>query len=206
MQHIEKTENMIPIVVNSRQHEWRKAFIVGTFMLLTSSLLLYIFTSATAQTEHETESNCYSDGVQPYPKSQAGTTDVTAQFEMLTKFGQAICSIYIIVGVCVCVKPLFCCSQLLAHLNNFLYFVYMITLSVVMDSSTTAPCCDVNNITPLNNYLPIKECAFLNGIKYVGWIFPVIICITSAVAASCNHKEIKEQYEKLNAGEVTIVE
>ena len=62
---------------------------------------------------------------------------------MLTRFGETICSLYIIIGLCVCIKPLFCFSQLLAHITNFLAFVYLITLTVIMGSSTTAPCCDV---------------------------------------------------------------
>ena len=125
---------------------------------------------------------------------------------MLTRFGEAICSIYIIVGLLVCVKPLFCCSQLLGHLNNFLLIVYLITLTVIMDSSTTAPCCDVTNITAINNYLPIYECSFLNGLKYALWIFPSILCITGCVAGAFNKQEILENYEKLNKGDVVIVE
>ena len=78
MEHVEMVEAKIPIVASSKNHEWRKATVVGVFLLLTSSYLLYFFSTATNDYESYSGNDCYSDGTYAYDSDEAGTTNVTS--------------------------------------------------------------------------------------------------------------------------------
>ena len=112
---------------------------------------------------------------------------------MLTQYGAAMCFFYIFVGFCVCIKPCFCISQLLFHVTNMLFIVYLIVITCVMNQAATKACCStVNYNVDGSTYLPLRECSFLNGVAWAGWALPTILAVTACVACCTHHKETKE--------------
>ena len=129
--------------------------------------------------------------------SSDGFTNVTSQFDMLTQYGASLCFFYIFVGFCVCIKPLFCISQLLFHVTNMLYIIYLIVITCVMNQAATKACCSVINYNIDGaTYLPLRECSYLNGIAWLGWGLPTIAVVTICVAGCLHHKDTKEYVDK----------
>ena len=130
---LEVHEKHVPFVQSSKDHKWRRFVVFGTFAVLSASTLLGFFLTADSDYNDYDGLDCYSNGSVIQSFSGDGFTNVTAQFDMVTQFGAAMMFFYIFVGCCICIKPLFCISQLLFHLTNMLMIIFLIVITCVMN-------------------------------------------------------------------------
>ena len=108
---IEEIEASIPFVAGRKYHEWRKLIVASTFTILNAGFLLVFLSLVTVHTKDGKSKPCYSNGVIPVDYADDETTvNVSANFEMLARFGSAVCAMYMISGLFACIHHTFCLS------------------------------------------------------------------------------------------------
>merc|ERR1712166_1429621 len=100
---LEDVENSIPFIAGRKYHEWRKLIVASVFTILNAGFLLVFFPLTTVHTINGKSKPCYSNGAIPVDYENDNTTvNVSGNFEMLARFGSAICGLYIVVGLFAC--------------------------------------------------------------------------------------------------------
>ena len=140
MEHIQKHEDAIGFVKGGENHQWRKWIIGGTFATCISGLLLAIFIMSDLDYSSGREESCYWNGDEPVNvEDENGIStsggNVTERLNRIVKYGEALCCFYMIVGISICVRPLFMYAQILMHIANLLFIIFLCTLTTMMSDT-----------------------------------------------------------------------